>query len=195
MTFAIWSLIYHLEFVPSSSILYMKEAMPDLPQHAFYQTLENAQPYLLRYQLGSDESGPKWSPSGSIVDKCGEIEIEPIEAVSLGNDLYRLAEICNGPFSFLQLRWGDEFFADLTLGNELAITGVKTPLSYQHYQLITSRAFSTDDPLSDVVHQFSGGWEVVAVGMLTITVPMLQVEPFELEAASLGWNLRTARLR
>ena len=194
MTFAIWALIYHLEFVQSSSILYMKEAMPDLPQHAFYQTLENAQPYLLRYHLGSDDGGPIWNSSGSI-EINGEIEIEPIEAVSLGNDLYGLAEICNGPFSFLQLRWGDEFFAHLTIGNELAVTGVKTPLYYQHYQLITSRAFSTDDPLSEIIHQFSGGWEVVTVGMLTITVPMAQVDAFELEALSIGWNLRTARLR
>lgn len=45
MTFAILTLIYHLKFVPSSSILYMKEAMPDLPEHAFYKSLENAQPY------------------------------------------------------------------------------------------------------------------------------------------------------
>ena len=35
----------------------------------------------------------------------------------------------------------------------------------------------------------------VTVGMLTITVPMAQVDAFELEALSIGWNLRTARLR
>lgn len=163
---------------------------------SFYQALERAQPYLLRFPIGADGTGPIWSDTGSLLESDNaEVEKEPIEAVPLGNNLFRLAELCNGPFSCLQLRWGDEFFAETTARSELTIRSVKVPLSYQHYLLMTSGGFSSDDPLSDIVHRFSGGWEVVAVGMLTITVPMVQVEPFELEAASLGWNLQTARLR
>ena len=163
---------------------------------SFYQALEKAQPYLLKFPIGADGTGPIWSVTGSLLESDNEeIESEPIESVPLGNNLFRLSELCNGPFSCLQLRWVDEFFAETNGRNELTFRGLKMPLSYQHYFLITAGGFSNDDPLSDVIHRFSGGWEVVAVGILTITVPMLQAKPFELEAASLGWNLQTARLR
>lgn len=165
-------------------------------QSPFYQALENAQAYLLKFPIGSDGTGPSWGTSGVILDHGSpQMEVEPIEAVPLGNDLYRLAEVEAGPFSSLRLRWGDEFFADMIGNHELAIRQVKVPLCYQHYLLITSGHPFSDDPLSEVIHQCSGGWEVMAGGILTITVPMADAEAFELEAKSLGSDLQTSRLR
>ena len=90
----------------------------------FYDALEGAQEFALRYPVSEAEGvGPHWNEEGILIP--GELEVEDILAVPLGDGQYRLAALCAGPFSCCLLRWGDEFEADSesdTLSNRPATT-------------------------------------------------------------------------
>jgi hypothetical protein len=145
----------------------------------FYDQLTGAEKYSLVFPLARDCAGPDWLESGELVSTHGgETETEEIEAVSLGDSRYRLAERCLGPFSSLRLYWGDEFFADRSEGNTLNLTKVVVPRTYEHYRWLISAGFKNGNPIAELVHEFGGGWETVAVGMLTLTVPALRAQEF-----------------
>jgi hypothetical protein len=61
-------------------------------------------------------------------------------------------------------------------------------LAYQHYSLIVPRRLDNEEPLAVLVHRFDGGWETVAGGMLTLSVPAGVATDFarEAEAVLLG---------
>jgi len=86
----------------------------------FYDLLTDAEKFRLLFPLVRDCVGPDWLDSGELVrSDGGQMEEEEIEAVSLGDSRYRLAERCWGPFTSLRLYWGDEFLADRSDGNML----------------------------------------------------------------------------
>jgi hypothetical protein len=145
----------------------------------FYDQLVGAEKFSLIFPLSEDCAGPYWLESGELVHSGdGEIETEDIEAVSLGGNRYRLAERCLGPFSSLRLHWGDEFFADLD-GNKLNISKLVVPRLFEHFRYLTSGGFKNANPIAELVHEVGGGWETVAGGMLTFTVPALRAQEFQ----------------
>jgi hypothetical protein len=145
----------------------------------FYDQLTNAEKFNLVFPLGHDIAGPFWLDSGDLVRlDSSENEAEDIEAVSLGRNRYRLAEQCFGPFSSLRLHWGDEFFAERSQGNTLNLTKVVVPRTYEHYRWLISGGFKNEKPIAELVHEVGGGWETVAVGMLTLTVPAVRAQEF-----------------
>ena len=153
--------------------------MEPMSPSPFYDQLFGAEKFRLIFPLARDCVGPDWLESGELVRKNGwEPEIEEIEAVSLGGNRYRLAERCLGPFTSLRLYWGDEFFADRSQGNKLNLTKVVVPRTYEHYRWLISAGFKNENPIAELVHEVGGGWETVAVGMLTLTVPALRVQEF-----------------
>ena len=52
------------------------------------------------------------------------------------------------------------------------------PRAFEHYRFVTSSGFTNDGPIATIVHQVGGGWETVASGMLTLTVPILRAGEF-----------------
>jgi hypothetical protein len=145
----------------------------------FYDQLTGAEKFSLIFPLSQDLAGPNWSDSGEVIQTDGsEIETEEIEAVSLGKNRYRLAERCLGPFTCLRLYWGDEFFADHLGENTLKLTKVVVPRTYEHFRWLISGGFKNANPIAELVHEVGGGWETVAVGMLTLTVPALRAQEF-----------------
>ena len=76
-----------------------------------------------------------------------------------------------GPFSGLSLSWGDEFNADKGEDGTLRLTSVCMLRLYVHFRLLTSGGFSNDHQLAQHLHSLGGGWEAVAGGVLTLTVP------------------------
>lgn len=160
----------------------------------FYDHLIGAEKFSLIFPLSRDLAGPDWSDSGEIIGTDGgETEIEEIEAVSLGDSRYRLAERCLGPFTSLRLYWGDEFFADRSQGNTLNLTKVVVPRTYEHYRWLISGGLKNENPIAELVHEVGGGWETVAVGILTFTVPALRAQEFHsrMNAAGLLPSLMT----
>ncbi len=146
----------------------------------FYDQLVGAEKFSLIFPLSEDCAGPSWLESGELVHSgdC-EIETEDIEAVSLGSSRYRLAERCLGPFSSLRLHWGDEFFADRLDGNSLRISKLVVPRPFEHFRYLTSGGFKNSNPIAEILHEVGGGWEAVAGGMLTLTVPALRTQEFQ----------------
>ena len=148
----------------------------------FYDQLTGSEKFSLIFPVGQDESGPHWLASGELVSADGvQTESEDIEAVSLGGNRYRLAERCYGPFSGLRFHWGDEFFADRSEGNTLRLTKLVVPRAFEHFRFHISPGFDNSNPIAELVHQLGGGWEVVARGTLTLTVPALRVREFVLK--------------
>jgi hypothetical protein len=146
----------------------------------FYDQLGGAEKFSLIFPLSEDCAGPSWLESGELVHSGGgEIETEDIEAVSLGGNRYRLAERCLGPFSSLRLHWGDEFFANRSEGNMLTMTHLVLPRPFEHFRYLTSGGFKNANPIAELVHEVGGGWETVAGGMLTLTVPALRAQEFQ----------------
>ena len=157
----------------------------------FYDALEGAQEYVLLYPVRSGESvGPHWLDDG--MPFTGDYEEEDILAVPLGGGRYRLAELCAGPFSCCLLRWGDVFEADAE-GDTLTLRCIVMPPAYQHYFWVASGGLE-NTALGDLLHRYGGGWEVVAGGMLTASVPIACVEAFENAAAALGENAQGGRM-
>lgn len=159
----------------------------------FYDALEGAHEYVLLYPVRTGECvGPHWNEEGALIP--GELEEEDILAVPLGGGRYRLAELCFGPFSGCLLRWGDEFEGDAE-GNTLTLRRVVVPPAYQHYFWVTSGGGDLENTaLGDLLHRYGGGWEVVAGGMLTVSVPVANLEDFENAAAALGEDVRGGRM-
>ena len=153
----------------------------------FYELFEGAEKFTLTFPLTRDCVGPDWLESGELVRSNNEgIETEEIEAVSLGGNRYRLAERCLGPFTSLGLYWGDEFFADCDVGNALNLTKVVVPRTFEHFHWLTSGGFKNENPIAELVHEVGGGWETVAVGILTLTVPASRVQEFHLRMGAAG---------
>lgn len=145
----------------------------------FYDDLSDAQKFSLTFPLDNEGSGPYWLDSGELVSaNATESDVEDIEAVVLGNDRYRLAEQCMGPFSNLRLHWGDEFIAKLLEGNKLLLVKLVVPRQFEHFRFLTARGFNNSNPVAELVHELGGGWETVAIGMLTITVPASKAQEF-----------------
>lgn len=149
----------------------MEQANPS----PFYDQLVGAEKFSLIFPLSEDCAGPSWLESGELVHS-GDGEIE---AVSLGGNRYRLAERCLGPFSSLWLHWGDEFFANRSEGNALTMTHLALPRPFEHFRYLTSGGFKNANPIAELEHEVGGGWETVAGGMLTLTVPAWRAQEFQ----------------
>ena len=145
----------------------------------FYAQFEGASQYRLRYPVDEDDLGPYWLESGELIAGAVGQVWERIEAVDLGAGRYRLACKVNAPFSGLRLNWGDEFVAEEVGRNRLQLLRVVTPPAYEHYQLLVPRGFDNENPLARLAHSFGGGWECIAGGMLTLTVPSTRAADFE----------------
>lgn len=86
--------------------------------------------------------------------------------------MFRLAEKLDGPFSALPMCWGDEFFATETEPRRLRFKNMGRTQRYEHLQLLLSGPFEPEGMASQLIHLHGGGWEVVAGGMFTATVPV-----------------------
>lgn len=137
---------------------------------------------MLAFPADEHECGPYWHESGELdTGRGGSLSEEEVDLMELGAGLYRLANRLWGPFTGLRLYWGDEFFAEPTVDNELILTRVAMPRKFKHYQFLGSGPFNNDNPIAQSVHRYGGGWETVAMGMLTLTVPAQAVAGFEQE--------------
>lgn len=152
----------------------MQDATKIKPEHpsAFYSLVEEATEAALLFPADGDSGGPFWNERGELDRvRCQDWEEEDVGIVPLGGNRYRLAERLLGPFSGLRLHWGDEFEADQTDDGTLRITSVVVPRRYAHFRFLASK-FNNDHPLAKHLHDMGGGWETVATGMLTLTVPV-----------------------
>lgn len=148
----------------------------------FYALFKGAKEFVLAFPADEDGCGPFWNEFGEMdTDRGGSQTEEKVDLVELGGGLYRLATKCFWPFSGLSLNWGDEFFAELGADNELVFLGIAMPRKFKHYQFMASGPFNNDNPIAQIVHQYGGGWETVAMGILTLTVPAQAVADFEQE--------------
>jgi len=144
---------------------------PEYPS-AFYGLVEEATEAVLLFPADGDSGGPFWNERGELdCVRCKDWDEEDVGIVALGGNRYRLAERLMGPFSGLRLYWGDEFEADQTDDGTLTITSVVVPRRYAHFRFLASK-FNNDHPLAKHLHAMDGGWETVATGMLTLTVPV-----------------------
>ena len=144
---------------------------PEYPS-AFYGLVEEATEAVLLFPADGDSGGPFWNERGELdCVRCKDWDEEDVGIVTLGGNRYRLAERLMGPFSGLRLYWGDEFEADQTDDGTLTITSVVVPRRYAHFRFLASK-FNNDHPLAEHLHAMGGGWETVATGMLTLTVPV-----------------------
>ena len=153
----------------------------------FYDQLTGAEKFSLVFPPDRSGVGPYWLESGELV--CAddvETEAEDIEAVYLGGNRYRMVERCAGPFSSLRLHWGDEFFADRSVGNTLSLTKLMVPRPYEHFRFLTSSDLKNANPIAEIVHEVGGGWETVAGGVLTLTVPVLRTQEFQSKMNAAG---------
>ena len=138
---------------------------------AFYGLVEKTTEVVILYPADGDSGGPFWNELGELDLLRGkDWDEEEVGIVPLGGNRYRLAERLMGPFSGLRLYWGDEFTADHTAEGTLRITSVVLPRRYVHFRFIASK-FNNDHPLAIHLHAMGGGWEAVAKGILTLTVP------------------------
>lgn len=161
----------------------------------FYDQMTGAEKFSLVFPLDQENVGPYWLESGELVLFDGvATEVEDIEAVSLGSNQYRLSERCLGPFSSLRLHWGDEFFADRSEENTLNLTKLVVPQPFEHFRFLTSGGFKNTNLITEIVHEMGGGWETVAGGMLTLTVPALRVQEFQSKMNAAGLMPSVLRL-
>jgi hypothetical protein len=152
----------------------------DIPSPStFYSLFDGARNVTLFFMADHECVGPYWNELGELDASRGQQSTdEDIAAVSLGTDRYRLAERCYGPFSALRLHWGDEFLASPQGDNELALQKVLTPRKFMHYRFLASGVFNNENPVAQLLHSLGGGWETVAGGMLTLTVPAEMSDEF-----------------
>jgi hypothetical protein len=149
----------------------------------FYAQFDDATEFTLCFPTDEDGAGPYWLESGELDASQGRSRsCEKVEAVDLGDGRYRLAFKGEGPFSGLRLNWGDEFVAEAAGVKKLQFQRVSTPRAYKHFRLMVSAGFNNENPLAKLVHRFGGGWECVAGGMLTLTVPTTMTADFEAAA-------------
>ncbi len=153
----------------------------------FYGLFDGARAYELRFPCNEHGVGPILLDTGETdASRCTEHSDEPIAAVALGNDRYRLAERCAGPFSGLTFNWGDEFIAMAVEGGTLVFERLVLPRAFLHWRMIGSSGFSNENPFAQLLHRYGGGWESIAGGLLTFTVPAASTEQFAEEAFRLG---------
>jgi hypothetical protein len=139
---------------------------------SFYSLVEGAPEAVLEFPVDGDSGGPFWSDDGELdLVRCKEWDREEVRVVPLGGNRYRLAERRFGPFSVLTLYWGDEFNADKRKDGALRLTSICVPQSYAHFRFLASGRFDNEHELARHLHSLGGGWETVAGGMLTLTVP------------------------
>lgn len=145
----------------------------------FYAQFDDATESTLCFPADEDGEGPYWLESGELnAGQASSRSCEKVEVVNLGGGRYRLAFKGEGPFSGLRLNWGDEFVAEEASRERLDLLRVSTPLEYKHFQFMVSRGFNNESPLAKLVHRFGGGWETVAGGMLTLTIPSTTAADF-----------------
>lgn len=151
------------------------------PKHpsAFYNLFDGARRVTLAFPV-TDSIGPFWDEDGALLHSPGDtLAQEDIEAVQIGGDHYRLACRSDGPFSVLRLHWGDEFITEnnARLGL-LRLVRVVMPQPYMHHRILVSEQLQNDQPAARLAHELGGGWETVAVGQLTLTVPASRAAEF-----------------
>jgi hypothetical protein len=156
----------------------------------FYAFLEPTAEFVLRFPYSEDLDTANMEFTGKVTDDKYATEDESVALVSLGGCRYRLAEKLDGPFSVLPLNWGDEFIAESIGERLLKLVESASPQKYAHFRSLTAMQFSSRELASDLIHRFDGGWEVVAGGMLTISVPVEKVQEFRAAMEQSGlWPL------
>ena len=145
----------------------------DKPPSGFYPLFEGAIEVVLKFPVDGDSVGPRWDDISGEIDRsaCPDWEEERVAVVPLGGNCYRLAERLMGPVSGLTLHWGDEFRAQNDVDGELRLVAVCVPRPFVHYRFLTRAGFNNQEPIAQRLHAIGGGWESVAGGMLTLTVP------------------------
>ncbi len=145
----------------------------------FYAQFDDAVVATLCFPADEDGVGPYWLESGELdaSQSCSR-SCEKVEVVDLGNGRYRLAFKNGGPFSGLRLNWGDVFVAEGAVGKQLELLRVTSPPDYKHFEFMVSSSFNNESPLAKLAHRFGGGWEAIAGGMLTLTVPTSTASDF-----------------
>ena len=155
------------------------EDLPAEPLSPFYNLLAGATRATLVFPADEDSIGPFWNERGELDVKRGpDWSEEDVAVVPLGEKRYRLAVRMMGPFSALKLHWGDEFMAEPTGGDELTLRSVIMPQRFAHFCFPVG-GFGNLHPLAEHLHAMGGGWELVAEGMLTLTVPAERSPEFE----------------
>lgn len=139
---------------------------------AFYSVVDGASEVALEFPVDGESGGPFWNEDGGLdLGRCKDWDQEELGIVSLGGNRYRLAERLLGPFSRLRLYWGDEFTAHDGQDGALRLVSVCMPRPYAHFRFLTSGGFSNEHQLAQYLHTCGGGWETVAGGMLTLSIP------------------------
>jgi len=145
--------------------------MSDHPS-SFYGQLEPSSEFVLEYPYVDDDDFTKLQFNGVAEQADWEVAEELVALVDLGGGLFRLAEKLDGPFSGLPMSWGDEFLALEAGPGRLRFQRMDSPQKFSHLRLLLSGTYEPDGRASELIHQHGGGWEVVAGGMLTATVPV-----------------------
>ena len=91
-----------------------------------------------------------------------------------------------GPFSCLRLHWGDEFIATTAEVGSLSLVSVVVPRPYVHHRFLAPTVGNNDLPEAAFVHELGGGWESVAGGVLTLSVPAARSSEFLMRLAVAG---------
>lgn len=138
----------------------------------FYAQLVPSSKFELEYPFVDDVDFKTLQFTGTGEQADWEIAEELVALVDLGGGLFRLAEKLDGPFSALPMCWGDEFFATVIEGERLRFKRMGGTQKYEHLQLLLSGPFEAEGKASELIHLHGGGWEVVAGGMFTATVPV-----------------------
>lgn len=158
------------------------EDIEDVPAEnpsPFYSLFEGATKAVLGFPADDDFIGPFWNELGELDTTRGSgWSEEKVAVVALGGNRYRLAVCMDGPFSSLRLYWGDEFMAEPAGGNKLTLHSVVVPQRFTHFRFMVS-GFGSQHPLAEQVHAMGGGWELVAQGILTLTVAAEHAAEFE----------------
>jgi hypothetical protein len=138
---------------------------------SFYAQLDPNSEFMLEYPSVDDVDFTKLQFNGVGEQADWEVVEESVALVDLGGGLFRLAEKMDGPFSALPMSWGDEFYALVSGPGRLRFQRMDSPPKFSHLRLLLSGPFEPEGKASELIHRHGGGWEVVAGGMLTATVP------------------------
>lgn len=143
----------------------------------FYDSLKGSMEFDLEFPVDVNNEGPHWDEIGTLISTAtSSHDIVRILAVPLGKGVYRLAE--NPIFESLILKWGDEFEAlEISAGHH-RLTKVVQPMKYRHDQSLFSGDLTRGSKLSNKIHELGGGWEVVAGGFFTVTLPVENWDKF-----------------
>lgn len=138
----------------------------------FYDLLQGAQEFDLTFPVDENGEGPHSNEHGDLIwQEQNGLAVVRILAVPLGGGFYRLAE---NPLlePLTELKWGDEFEAKEEYPGQLNLVKVVLPKKYHHEFGLISGHVTQGSSLSNRIHELEGGWETVAGGMLTITLPV-----------------------